>query len=98
MTEAPLSEAYFLAAEAIARAIGQVPLPAGLNTARVGDWTLTVNVSRGVLHTADGTEVQPFEMLCRHEVLFAVAIIGPGGGLIAGYNEDRFIAELRAAA
>lgn len=95
MTEHPLSEAYFLAVEAIARAIGQTPLPAGLNTARVGDWTLTVNVSRDVLVTPDGADVRPYELLGQHEIYFAIAVLGPGGGLIAGYDEDRFIADLR---
>ncbi len=85
-----VSEAFVLAATAIGNVAG-VPLPQGLSTARVGDWTLTINNSQ-----AETDDIPPFSVKAINEVYFAFGAFGPHGGMIGGASEEQFIADLKA--
>jgi|GEM_PF-2673375 len=91
MTRAPTCVAYYLVAVAIGERLGK-PLPAGLNTTEIGDWTLTINCSPEPI---DG--VQPWNVRAVHRQFIVVALFGPDGGLIGGgMTEDEFIADISA--
>jgi len=92
-----ISDAYFLAVQNINAAIGITPLPPGLNVARVGDWTLAVNASNEPTHW-QGEPLGPWEVGADHELSMALAVLGPAGGAFLAGTEDRFIADMMAAA
>ena len=97
MTDTPgLSIAYLLGVDAIAKSIGTTPLPKGLTTVRVGDWTLTINNGREALKH-NGHEIGPWELSGRHEVYLAFLMMLPIGGMVGGCSESAFIADMRAA-
>lgn len=86
------SEAWALAAIAIGQALNIKPLPSGLNTAEVGDWSLTMNNSKDAIDN-----IGPFEIKGQNNEYVAVAILAPSGGMLAGYTENKFIADMKAA-
>jgi len=95
MSEGP-AIAWVEAVGAVARLVGEVPLPRKMITVENGDWKLTLNNS-GELHAlADGTELDKYDCLAEGKIYFSFAIVSPAGGCIGGMPEDQFIAEMKA--
>lgn len=88
---------WALASVALAARLDQAPLPKGINDATVGKWRLVLNNSRLEVPFPDGPqfpELKPFELYVSNVDFVAIGLLAPDGGLIGGYTEDRFIAEI----
>ena len=94
------SLAWALGSQAVGYALESIPLPAGPSEAIAGRWRLVVNNSQLDAVVANGTrepiELRPFELYCEHLDFLAFGLLGPDGGLIGGYTEDRFIDDMVA--
>lgn len=91
------SLAWYAAVEAIARHVPERPLPAGINTATVGDWDLTLNQSAKPAMNGD-VEMPPFGVQAAHRQYLVLAVLDPAGGMIGGgMTEDEFIKQMEAA-
>lgn len=88
-----ISEAFAEAMGAIGNVAASLPLPAGLSSHSIGDWYLTVNNGKEPID-----DVPPFHIKAQNIVFLAAGLIGPSGGLIGGYSEEQFIADMKAAA
>lgn len=88
--------AWALASAAIGHVNGTKPMPPGLNTARVGLWDIAINASGSETIEHDGRELAPFDMQCVHSELIAMGVFDPSGGMLGGYPEDEFIADMLA--
>lgn len=90
--------AWALGAQAIAHKLDMMPLPKGTSEAVVGRWRLIVNNTElELIHSAPparDVELPPFELYCQHLDFFSFGLLGPNGGMIGGYTEERFIADL----
>lgn len=88
-----VSVAFYMAADVIAKTVGQTPLPAGLTTVEVGDWILTINNGREpAVH--DSHELGAFEVFAKSTRYLAFASFNPFGGMIGGMPEAQFIEDL----
>jgi len=85
------STAWALASMAIAHVNGTIPLPREVVSAKADHWTLTLNNTNAPID-----DLGPFEVRCASDKYVAVGIFGPAGGMIAGYAEERFIADMQA--
>lgn len=70
-------------------ALGVKPLPAGISEATVGHWSMKLNNSK---EAVDG--IEPFGIELRSNEYLAFGVLAPAGGIVAGWTEDRLIAEL----
>ena len=82
--------AWVLAVVAIGHATGKKPLPREAVSARVGDWSLTINNTN-----AEVDDLEPFDVRAENEVYLAIAVLGPAGGMIGGCREDAFIEDMK---
>jgi len=94
------SLAWALAAQAIAFKLGVAPLPHGTSEAEVGRWRLAINAtSLDLTHKAEGkpdVELRPFEVYAEHLDYVAFGLLAPDGGVVGGYPEAQFIADMVA--
>lgn len=87
------SLAWATAAVAAVHALGVKRLPEDLVEATVGDWTLWINNTREEREVRN-VKLQRFDVLAINNRFVGVAIISPSGGIVAGLDEARFIADM----
>lgn len=89
--------AWVLGSMAIGNVLDKIPLDKGINEARVGNWILVVNNSKFALanpRQPTAEELPAFELYCENTEYLSFGMFGPRGGMIGGYTEDKFIADL----
>lgn len=99
-----INAAWADAVLAIGKKLGRPPpLPPGISRADIGDWTLLLNNSPTMAEIAHEVRfmmrppMPPFTVLGVNNACFALVLIDPNGGIVGGYSEDMFIADMNAA-
>lgn len=92
------SVAWASAALAVGHMLNAKPLPAGLSHAVVGDWEIWLNNGKDE-QAVPGHDMPlgAFGICASNRVYVAVVVLDPRGGMIGGYSEDQFIADMETA-
>ena len=90
--------AWALAGQAISHKLNMQPLPRGTSEAEVGRWRLVINNSSlEMVHSAPpkpDISLPMMEIYCEHLDYLSFGLLGPAAGMIGGYSEEQFIADM----